>query len=207
MLPEDIVAAFLSLSLALVLVRAVYESRKFHWGKKETSGGEAESTANEPLIILSAVFVVIFYLEMASYVILVAVGLQHVLVGSYAQLQVQEFGVAMMVFGYIIVFLGLRALERDKLVMRGPYRYVRHPQYLGYFFVFAGFFLLLQNLVALVPLLSIPGEVRMATIEEGFLTEKFGNSYADYQKVTGKFLPKIRATKSHGRVLSQISSE
>lgn len=88
MLPEDIVAAFMALSLALVLVRAVYESRKFHWGKKETAGGEAESTVNEPLIILSAVFVVIFYLEMASYVILVVAGFQHVLVGSYLQLQV-----------------------------------------------------------------------------------------------------------------------
>lgn len=156
---------------------------------------------------------VILYLEMASYVILVVAGFQHVLVGSYVQLQVpfassiQVFGVAMMVLGYVIVFLGLRALERDKLVTRGPYRYVRHPQYLGYFIVFAGFFLLLLNLVALAPLLSIPGEVRMATIEEGFLTEKFGNSYTDYQKVTGKFLPKIRTTKSHDRALSQISPE
>ena len=202
MLPEDIVAAFLALGLILVLVRAIYESRKFHRGKKETAGEEAESTANEPLIILSAVFVIIFYLEMASYVILVVAGFQHVLVASYVQLQVpfassiQAFGVAMMLFGYITIFLGLRALELDKLVTRGPYRYVRHPQYLGYFIIFAGFFLLLQNLIALVPLLSIPGEIRMATIEEGFLTEKFGNSYADYQKATGKFLPKIRTTKS-----------
>jgi protein-S-isoprenylcysteine O-methyltransferase Ste14 len=212
-LPEDIVTAFLTLSLALVLVRAAYEHRKFHRGKKETASEEAESTANEPLIILSAVFVVIFYLEMASYVILVVAGFQHVLVASYVQLQVpfaspiQALGVAIMLYGYVIIFLGLRALERDKLVTRGPYRYVRHPQYLGYFIVFAGFFLLLQNLVALVPLLSIPGEVRMATIEEGFLTEKFGNSYADYQKVTGKFLPKIRTKKSHDRELSHISSE
>ena len=103
MLPEDIVAAFLTLSLALVLVRAVYEYRKFHWGKKETAREEAESTANEPLIILSAVFVVIFYLEMASYVILVVAGFHVVLVESYVQLQVpfassiQALGVAIMV--------------------------------------------------------------------------------------------------------------
>ena len=197
MLPEDIVAAFLALTLALVLVRAVYESRKFHWGRKEPEGEEAESTANEPLIILSAVFVVIFYLEMASYVILVAAGFQNALVGSYVQLQVpfassiQALGVAMMVFGYTTIFLGLRALERDKLVTRGPYRYVRHPQYLGYLIVFAGFFLLLQNLVALAPLLSIPGEVRMASLEEEFLTEKFGASYINYQKSTGKFFPRL----------------
>jgi protein-S-isoprenylcysteine O-methyltransferase Ste14 len=69
---------------------------------------------------------------------------------------------------------------------------VRHPQYVGYFIVVAGFFLLLLNTIALAPLLSIPGEVRMATIEEEFLTRKFGGSYVNYQKVTGKFFPKIR---------------
>jgi protein-S-isoprenylcysteine O-methyltransferase Ste14 len=201
---EDVVAAFLGLSLAVVLVRAVYESRKFHWGKKEAAGEEVESTANEPLLILSAVFVIIFYLEMASYVILIVAGLQHVLVESYVQLQfpfdssVQTFGIAMMVFGYIIVFLGLNALEYDKLVTSGPYRYVRHPQYVGYFIVFAGFFLLLLNLIALAPLLSIPGQVRMATVEEGFLTKKFGDSYVNYQKATGKFFPKITRVQKTG---------
>jgi protein-S-isoprenylcysteine O-methyltransferase Ste14 len=196
-LPGDLVAAFLGLSLAFTLVRAVYESRKFHRGKKEATRVEAESAANEPLIVLSAVFVVIFYLEMASYVILIVIGVQHVLVGSYVQLQfpfdssLQAIGFAMMVFGYITVFLSLRALDYDKLVTWGPYRYVRHPQYVGYFIIFAGFFLLLLNPVALAPFLSIPGEVRMATLEEEFLTKKFGGSYVNYQKATGKFLPKL----------------
>ena len=197
MLPEDLVAAFLGLSLVLVLVRAVYESRKFHRRKKETARVEAESVSNEPLIVLSAIFVVIFYLEMASYVILVVIGLQHVLVGSCVQLQfpfdssVQAFGIAMIVFGYIMVLLSLRALDYDRLVTWGPYRYVRHPQYVGYFIIFAGFFLLLLNPAALAPFLSIPGEVRMATLEEEFLTKKFGDSYVNYQKTTGKFFPKL----------------
>jgi len=200
-LPDDIVAAFLGMSLALVLIRAFYESKKSHRDRKETEHGEAESTANEPLIILSAVFVVIFYLEMASYVILVLAGLQYVLKGACVELQfpfdtsVQALGIAMIIFGYIIVFLGLHALEYDKLVTRGPYRYVRHPQYVGYFIVVAGFFLLLLNTIALAPLLSIPGEVRMATIEEEFLTRKFGGSYVNYQKFTGKFFPKARRTQ------------
>ena len=147
---------------------------------------------------------IIFYLEMASYVILIAAGLQHVQAGSYAQLQfpfdssVQTFGIAMMIFGYIIVFLGLHALSYDKLVTSGPYRYVRHPQYVGYFIVFAGFFLLLLNLIALLPLLSIPGQVRMATVEEEFLTKKFGNSYVNYKKATGKFFPKIPRVQKTG---------
>jgi len=36
-LPDDIVAAFLTLSLTLVLVRAIYEFRKSHRGKRAAS--------------------------------------------------------------------------------------------------------------------------------------------------------------------------
>jgi protein-S-isoprenylcysteine O-methyltransferase Ste14 len=108
---------------------------------------------------------------------------------------VQVIGVAMIVFGYAMVFWGIHAIEYDRLVTRGPYRRVRHPQYLGYFFIFAGFFLLLLNLIALIPLLSIPGEIRMATLEEQFLTQKYGESYGNYQRTTGKFIPRVRSMK------------
>jgi protein-S-isoprenylcysteine O-methyltransferase Ste14 len=196
-LPNDTVAAFLTLSLTLVLVRAFYEFRKLHQGKRTTSE-EVEPGANDPLVLLGAIFVIVFYSEMVLYLVLVLVGLQQVLVGSLAQLRfpfdslIQVLGMSIIVFGYLIIFLGLRAIERDRLVTSGPYRYVRHPQYVGYFFVFPGFFLLLLNLIALIPLLAILGEVRMANLEEEFLTKKFDGSYVDYRKATGKFFPKIR---------------
>jgi protein-S-isoprenylcysteine O-methyltransferase Ste14 len=171
------------------------------FGRNKKTSHEEGLTKNEPIIILSAVLVVVFYLEMASYVILFLLGLQNGLIESYVQLRflfdssVQVIGLAMMVFGYVLVFWGIRAIEYDRLVTRGPYRYVRHPQYLGYFIIFFGFFLLLLNLVALIPLFSIPGEVRMATLEEQFLTERYGDSYGMYQRITGKFIPRIRSVK------------
>jgi protein-S-isoprenylcysteine O-methyltransferase Ste14 len=197
MLPNGLVAAFLTLSLVLALVRAFYEPRKSRRSEKATRE-EAESDKREPLIIFSAIFVVVFYLEMIVYVVWVLAGFPNILATSHVQLHfpfdslVQSFGFAMMIFGYFIVFLGLHALDRDILVTSGLYHYVRHPQYLGYFFVFAGFFLLLLNFIALAPLLSIPGEVRMATIEDGFLAGRFGDPYVCYQRVTGKFFPRVR---------------
>jgi protein-S-isoprenylcysteine O-methyltransferase Ste14 len=199
-LSNELVAAFLTLSLVLVLIRPIYEYIRLGRNKKK-SHERAESSKNEPIIILSAVLVIVFYLEMASYVILFSLGIQNGLAESYIQLRflfdssTQAIGMVMMIFGYVMVFWGIRAIEPDRLVTSGPYRYVRHPQYLGHFIIFGGFFLLLLNLVALVPLPSILGEIRMATLEEQFLTEKYGDSYVSYQRTTGKFIPRTRSVK------------
>jgi protein-S-isoprenylcysteine O-methyltransferase Ste14 len=192
MLPEDVIAVFLMLSLALFLGRRLYESKKSH-GRKEV-----EPTASEPIIILGAAFALVFYIEAALYVILFLLDIQSPLTSSIFQLHfpfdylVQTLGITIMIFGYILVFWSLHALEYGKLVTWGPYRYVRHPQYVAYFFIFGGFFLTLLNLIALLPLLAIPGEIRMATIEEEFLTQKYGDEYIRYRQKTGKFVPRIK---------------
>jgi protein-S-isoprenylcysteine O-methyltransferase Ste14 len=196
MLPDIVTASFLALSLVLAFVRTAYESKKSGGGKTEAAHEEVEPAANEPLLIFGAVFALVFYAEMILYVTLVLFGWQTALTTSFAQLlfpfdsQIQWIGILMMAFGYILVFWGLNALEYDKLTTRGPYRYARHPQYLGYFIIFAGFFLTLLNLIALLPLLAIPSMIRQANIEEEFLTRKFGNAYIRYQQETGKFFPR-----------------
>jgi protein-S-isoprenylcysteine O-methyltransferase Ste14 len=135
MLPDDVIAVFLVLSLALSLGRSVYELKKSH-GRKEV-----EPTASEPILILGAFFALIFYLEAALYVTLFLLGIQSLLTSSIFQLHfpsdylVQTLGIAIMIFGYILVFWSLHALEYGKLVTWGPYRYVRHPQYVAYFFI------------------------------------------------------------------------
>jgi protein-S-isoprenylcysteine O-methyltransferase Ste14 len=67
---------------------------------------------------------------------------------------------------------------------------VRHPSYLAYFILFTGLFLTLLNIVAIIPLLAIPGYVRITAIEEELLTRRFGDAYKQYQQETGKFWPK-----------------
>jgi protein-S-isoprenylcysteine O-methyltransferase Ste14 len=47
----------------------------------------------------------------------------------------------------------------------------------------------------MVPFLVIPGQVRMATIEEEFFERKYKDAYANYKRETGKFLPKLRHSK------------
>jgi len=203
MLPNSVMAAFLGLSLALFFVRSLYESKKSRRGKREGNYDEKEDTSDEPLIVLGAIFVLVFYGEVALYTVLALLGWQTILTDSFLQLCfpfdsfIQILGIAIMVFGYFLVFWSLHVIEYDRIVTWGPYRYVRHPMYVAYFFIFGGFFLTILNFIAIVPFIAIPAEVRMATIEEDFLTKKYGDVYIRYQQETGKFFPKTKPKAHH----------
>jgi protein-S-isoprenylcysteine O-methyltransferase Ste14 len=82
--------------------------------------------------------------------------------------------------------------QNQKLVTSGPYRYVRHPSYLGYFLMFFGLFFLWPNLFTVFPLLAIPGYFRVTFEEERLLARRFGDEYVEYQRKTGRFVPRFR---------------
>ncbi|MCK5022506.1 MAG: isoprenylcysteine carboxylmethyltransferase family protein, partial [Candidatus Pacebacteria bacterium] len=93
----------------------------------------------------------------------------------------------------------------NRLVTWGAFRYVRHPSYVGYFLMFAGFVLLLRNPMALLPLVAVPGYVGLAVFEEQLLVEEFGDSYVKYQKRTGRFIPKLRSVYADASAAVQAS--
>jgi len=82
--------------------------------------------------------------------------------------------------------------ENHRLVTWGPYRYVRHLSYLGYFLMFLGLFFTWPNFLTLFPLIAIPGYVRVTVEEERFLLLRFGDQFLEYQRRTGRFIPKLR---------------
>jgi protein-S-isoprenylcysteine O-methyltransferase Ste14 len=119
--------------------------------------------------------------------------------------QLEFFGLLIMILGYAIFIWSVIARGRyatswqmpadHKLVNWGPYRYVRHPSYLGYYLMFIGFALLWHNALALFPLIAIPGYVLIARPEEQMLVARFGEAYVRYQKRVGRFLPKVTLKK------------
>lgn len=114
---------------------------------------------------------------------------------------VQSVGVLVLGAGFLIFIWSVVARGRysvswgmpedHRLVTWGPYRYVRHPSYLGYCLMFVGLFLSWLNIVALVPLAAIPGYAMLAEAEEELLTRRFGEEYTRYREKTGRFLPKL----------------
>ena len=78
-----------------------------------------------------------------------------------------------------------------KLVVRGLYRYVRNPMYVGVFLVLLGEVLLLRSM----PLLWYSAlwlaiiNVVIFVYEEPYLRARFGESYEHYRKNVGRWIP------------------
>jgi protein-S-isoprenylcysteine O-methyltransferase Ste14 len=79
-----------------------------------------------------------------------------------------------------------------KLIISGPYRWIRHPLYTFGTFFFISLGLIADNwfIAALGVLTFIIMAVR-TPIEEANLIEKFGDEYREYMKRTGRYLPKV----------------
>ena len=74
------------------------------------------------------------------------------------------------------------------VVTRGPYRFVRHPQYVGYMLLAAGFALLKQHwAITLLAPLVLGLFVALAMQEEKVLRARFGQSYTAYCQRVPRF--------------------
>ena len=78
------------------------------------------------------------------------------------------------------------------LIRRGPYRWIRHPIYTGLLLSLVGT-VMLQGEVRAFPgfALALFALYRKAKREERFLSEEFGDSFAEHAKHTGMFLPRF----------------
>jgi protein-S-isoprenylcysteine O-methyltransferase Ste14 len=113
-------------------------------------------------------------------------------------------GCACLVLGIAIRLTAVATLRRQftttvtivaqhRLVVSGPYRYVRHPAYLGLLLSLLGLGLSSGNWVVLavavaLPLAAILYRIR---VEERALVRHFGPAYVDYAGRTRRLLPGI----------------
>ncbi len=81
----------------------------------------------------------------------------------------------------------------QRVVDRGPYRWVRHPSYTGILLLMAGLGLVYGNWPALAVLLVLPTGVLIYRIfvEEAALTEVMGRAYTDYAAHTKRLVPGV----------------
>jgi len=78
------------------------------------------------------------------------------------------------------------------LIRRGPYRWIRHPIYTGLLASVVGTVLLQGEVRSLLGFAIILFALyRKAKREERFLSEEFGDSFAEHARRTGMFLPRF----------------
>jgi protein-S-isoprenylcysteine O-methyltransferase Ste14 len=78
------------------------------------------------------------------------------------------------------------------LVTRGPYRYVRHPVYVGEIAAFAGFVAASQQVVNVVPLVVFcAAQAVRLRMEEAALIEAFPAEYGAFAATTGRLIPRF----------------
>lgn len=94
----------------------------------------------------------------------------------------------------------VRIKSDQKLVVAGPYRWVRHPMYTAIAMLSISIFLMTANwfvggawclCTALVMFIRTPGEERV-------LLEAFGSQYRSYMATTPRFIPRLRPLAASG---------
>lgn len=80
----------------------------------------------------------------------------------------------------------------ERIVERGPYRWVRNPMYLGHLIFFAGLALALRSWVgAAVFAFHVVWFDRRVREDERHLAERFGESYRDYCRRVKRWIPGV----------------
>ena len=118
----------------------------------------------------------------------------------------QNAGVLLIAFGLGLFASSLRRFATEgegtlapwdpprRLVLRGPYRYVRNPMISGVLFVLFGEALLLLSRPHLVWALIFLGMnfLLIPLFEEPDLRRRFGDSYVDYCRHVPRLFPRLR---------------
>jgi protein-S-isoprenylcysteine O-methyltransferase Ste14 len=114
---------------------------------------------------------------------------------------VRYAGVVLLVFGGVLRiwpmfvlgrrFSGLVAIQPGhELVTDGPYRYLRHPSYLGMLLGLIGWALVFRSSVGLLATaLGLLLLVDRIEAEESLLASQFGSAYAEYRQRTWRLVP------------------
>lgn len=88
---------------------------------------------------------------------------------------------------------GIVTVKKDhELIRNGPYRWIRHPIYTGLIFGFVGTALALDEWRGWLAVLIVFAALwRKLRLEERWMSEQFGDRYAEYRKHTAALIPFI----------------
>ena len=82
--------------------------------------------------------------------------------------------------------------KTHQLVTRGPFRLIRHPQYISQILMdLGGAVATISFILAPLAIIQIPFLFMRASLEDKLMEKHFGENYKSYRKKAGKFFPFI----------------
>jgi protein-S-isoprenylcysteine O-methyltransferase Ste14 len=103
-------------------------------------------------------------------------------------------GQTLIILGAVLAVIGWRRIHRSNgtLVTDGIYRYIRHPQYTGFYLFLIGSIINWPTIitVCMLPVLCWT-YYRLARMEEADALREFGEKYREYIETTGMFVPRL----------------
>ena len=109
------------------------------------------------------------------------------------------FVIGLLIWVYSILTLkqyftySVATVENHKIITTGPYKFIRHPGYLGQLMIFLGISISISNWISFL-FMMIPvsiGYLYRISIEEKFMSEQLGEDYQFYQERTKKIIPML----------------
>jgi protein-S-isoprenylcysteine O-methyltransferase Ste14 len=112
-------------------------------------------------------------------------------------------GIAVYIFSGVLRYWSIKTLGNEwnihlidsnggaKLIVKGPYKYIRHPIYLGHFLELVGIALTFSAFYSLIFIfvVNLPLYIQRAFYEEKKSLKKFGKEYIIYMKNVSFILP------------------
>jgi protein-S-isoprenylcysteine O-methyltransferase Ste14 len=106
---------------------------------------------------------------------------------------IMGIGILLIIFGWRQIH---KARKQGKLVTTGLYKYVRHPQYLGFLLITLGLNVMWLTIITLImwPVLAVL-YWRLAKKEDEEIEEQFGEEFREYKRKVPGFIPRLRIKK------------
>ena len=112
----------------------------------------------------------------------------------------------LIISGLIIITIGWRKIHAGSgaLVTDGIYKYVRHPQYVGFSLAIMGFLVQWPTIITLLmaPILMYMYK-RLSKREENFMMKTFGNEYREYASRVPAYIPRVWGCTQQSIVLKR----
>ncbi len=181
----------------LVGVVIVYWFRRERfWGPRAGGAMMKEERNDRSFWLIVIGMIAVFFLPPLEYIFL------PVVLPRVQSMQI--IGLSLIILGAALFIWARRTLgkfysghvsvvEGQPLVQSGPYHFIRHPAYAGYFLMSLGLSLGYSSLLGLtaIILLLLPATILRLRLEDTILAERFGNEFKEYAARVARLVPGI----------------